>query len=120
MTEQADGKQTRVGPYLVQDVLGSGPHGTVYAVLHEEKHQRFTLKRLHEPVKDRPGEAFNRVAKVVAALTHPTIANVGHIVLHGRHVAIIGDVVDGRPLSQVLQTDGPLAVSYTHLTLPTN
>ncbi|MFW5868554.1 MAG: protein kinase domain-containing protein, partial [Armatimonadota bacterium] len=108
MTQQADGKQTRVGPYLVQDVLGSGPHGTVYAVLHEEKHQRLTLKRLHEPVKDRPGDTFSRIAKVLVALTHPTIADVGHVVLHGDHVAIIGDVVDGRPLSTVLETEGPL------------
>ncbi len=109
MPEQSNGKQTRVGPYLVQDVLGSGPHGAVYCVLHEEKHQRLVLKRLHEPAKGRPGKTFNRVAKVLVALTHPAIADVGHIVLHGDHVAIIGDVVDGRPLSEVLATDGALA-----------
>lgn len=108
MTEQADGKQTRVGPYLVQDVLGSGPHGIVYSVLHEEKRQRLTLKRLHEPVKSQPGKTFNRIAKVVVALTHPAIADVGHIVLHGKHIAIVGDFVDGRPLSDVLAADGPL------------
>ncbi|MGI5816510.1 MAG: protein kinase domain-containing protein [Armatimonadota bacterium] len=108
MTEQSDNSQTRVGPYLVQDVIGTGPHGIVYSVLHEEKHQRLTLKRLHEPVSGRPGETFNRIAKVVVALTHPAIANVGHIVLHGRHVAIIGEVVDGRCLSEVLAVDGPL------------
>jgi len=108
MTEQADGEQTRVGPYLVKDVLGSGPHGTVYSVLHEEKHQRLVLKRLHEPVKGKPGKTFNRIAKVLVALTHPTIVDVGHIVLHGGHVAIIEDVVDGRPLSRVLETDGAL------------
>ncbi|MFP4248572.1 MAG: protein kinase domain-containing protein [Armatimonadota bacterium] len=108
MAEQSDGKQTRVGPYLVQDVLGSGPHGAVYCVLHEEKHQRLVLKRLHEPAKGRPGKAFNRVAKVLVALTHPAIADVGHVVLHGDHVAIVGEVVDGRPLSEVLTADGAL------------
>jgi len=103
MSTQSDGKETRVGPYLVQDVLGSGPHGTVYAVLHEEKHQRLTLKRLHEPAKGgKPGQTFNRIAKVLVALTHPMIADVGHIVMHGKHVAIIGDIVEGRPLSEVL------------------
>ncbi len=107
MTEHSgDGDVVRVGPYLVQDVLGSGPHGTVYAVLHEQKRQRMVLKRLHEPVRDTLGRAFNRIARVVVALAHPTIADVGHIVLHGDHVAIIGEVVDGRTLADVLAGEG--------------
>ncbi len=107
MTGQArDDDVVRVGPYLVQDVLGSGPHGTVYAVLHEQKRQRLVLKRLHEPVRDALGRTFNRIARVVVALAHPTIADVGHIVLHGDHVAIIGEVVTGRTLADVLASEG--------------
>jgi len=106
--QEQDGEVVRVGPYLVQDVIGSGPHGTVYAVLHEEKRQRLTLKRLHEPARERPGRTFNRIARVVVALSHPAIADVSHIVLHGSHVAIVGEVVDGRPLSDVLERDGAI------------
>ncbi len=109
MADQTEDEQVvRIGPYLVQDVVGSGPHGTVYAVLHEEKRHRLTLKRLHEPARKGLGRTFNRIASVVVALSHPAIADVGHIVMHGDHVAIIGDLVDGRPLSQVLAEDGPL------------
>ncbi len=108
MTTHASSEQTRVGPYLVQDVIGSGPHGTVYSVLHEEKHERLVLKRFHEPVKQQPGKVFNRIAKVVVALTHPAIADVRHTVLLGKHVAIIGEVVDGRPLSEILTGQGAL------------
>ena len=109
MSTHTSGEETRVGPYLVQDVLGAGPHGTAYSVLHEEKHERLVLKRFHEPVKERPGKVFNRIAKVVVALTHPTIADVRHTVLLGSRVAIIGEVVEGRPLSEVLTTQGALA-----------
>lgn len=104
----ADDQVTRVGPYLVQDVLGSGPHGTVYAVLHEERARPLALKRLHEPVSGRPGDSFNRIARVVVALSHPAIADVSNLVLHGGHVGIIEEVVDGRPLSDVLERDGAI------------
>ncbi len=108
MTEQTDGERTRVGPYLVQDVVGSGPHGIVYSILHEKKRRRLVLKRFHEPVRDRPGKTFNRIAQVVEALTHPTIVEVRHIHLHGEHIAIISDVVDGRSLAEVLNEEGAL------------
>ncbi|HCA47741.1 MAG TPA: hypothetical protein DEP45_10430, partial [Armatimonadetes bacterium] len=113
MTTHQAGEQTRLGPYLVQDVIGSGPHGTVYGVLDEEKNQRLVLKRLHEPAEEQPGEVFSQVARVVVALAHPAIADVGHIMLHGRHVAIIGEFVDGRPLSEVLANDAPLPPAET-------
>lgn len=100
----------RVGPYVVEDVLGSGPHGTVFAVLHEGRRRRLTLKRLHEPVRERPGEAFNRIAQVVVALSHPAIADVAHVVLHGEYVAIIGETVDGRTLADLLEAEGALSV----------
>lgn len=109
MSHPESGEETRVGPYLVQDVLGSGPHGTVYLVLHEEKRRRLILKRFHEPVRERPGKVFNRIAKVFVALTHPAIADVSHIVLHGDHVAIVADFIEGRPLSRVIEADGPMA-----------
>ncbi len=108
MTTQSSSEQTRVGPYLVQDVIGSGPHGTVYSVLHEEKHERLVIKRFHEPARGQPGKVFNRIAKVVVALTHPAIADVRHTVLLGKHVALIGEVVDGRPLAEILAGEGAL------------
>ncbi len=97
-----------VGPYLVQDVVGSGPHGTVFAVVHEEKRQRLTLKRFHEPARRAPGRAFNRIARVVMALSHPAIADVSHVVMHGDHVALIGEYVDARTLAETLQEEGAL------------
>ncbi|MGD9494720.1 MAG: serine/threonine protein kinase [Armatimonadota bacterium] len=109
MDEQQRGDEVvRVGPYLVQDVIGSGPHGTVYAVLHEQRRQRLTLKRLHQPACGRLGERFNRIARVVVALAHPAIADVSHIVLHGDHMAIIGEVMDGRSLAEVLEREGAI------------
>ncbi|MEA3399752.1 MAG: protein kinase [Armatimonadota bacterium] len=103
-----DDSVVRVGPYLVQDVIGQGPHGTVFAVLHEQRRQRLTLKRLHEPAKGRPGRTFNRIVRVVVALSHPAIADVSHVALHGEHVAIIGEVVAGRSLADVIAEEGAL------------
>lgn len=113
MNESQQHEIVRVGPYLVQEVLGSGPHGTVYLVLHEEKRIRLVLKRLHEPVRGELDEGFNRIAQVVVALSHPVIADVRHVVLHGDHVAIVSELVTGRSLSDVLTREGALDPSAT-------
>lgn len=103
-----DDQVTRVGPYLVHDVLGSGPHGTVYGVLHEQGARRLAFKRLHEPISGRPRESFHRIARVVVALSHPMIADVSSLVVHGGHVGIVEEYVEGRPLSDVLEHNGAL------------
>jgi Tfp pilus assembly protein PilF len=100
---------TRIGPYLIQDVLGAGPHGTVYLALHEERGRRCVLKRLHKPAAGgRPGEKFGRIARVVVALAHPGLADVSHMLLHGGHVVIVSEFVSGRTLTQVIAEHGPL------------
>lgn len=100
---------TRIGPYLIEDVLGAGPHGTAYLALHEERSRRCVLKRLHKPAAGgRPGEKFGRIARVVVALAHPGLADVSDMLLHGKHVAIISEFVSGRSLAQVIAEHGPL------------
>lgn len=99
----------RVGPYLVEDALGSGPHGAVYRVIEEQESRELALKQLHQPAAGgRPGETFNRIARVVVALVHPAIADVSHIALHGGHVIIISELAPGRTLAQVLAEQGAL------------
>jgi len=100
---------TKVGPYIVEDVLGAGPHGTVYQVRHEEKSQRYVLKRLNAAIKgSRPSERFSRIARVVVALAHPGVADVVQMLLHGRHVVIVSELVAGVSLEQTLATHGPM------------
>jgi len=99
----------RVGPYLVQDVLGTGPHGHVYAALQQQMGLKCALKRLHQPMAgERPGEEFSRIARVVVALAHPTINNVSQMLLHARHVVIVSELVGGQSLAGVLAGRGPL------------
>lgn len=100
----------RVGPYLVEDVLGTGPHGVVYRVVQPEQGREFALKRLHQPsAEGRPGATFNRVARVVVALVHPVIADVSRIALHGGHVIIVSELTGGRSLARVLEQEGALS-----------
>ncbi len=113
MNDSRQHEIVRIGPYLVQDVIGSGPHGTVYAVLHEEKRIRLVLKRLHEPVRGKLDESFTRIAQVVVALSHPVIADVRHVVMHGNHVAIVSELVTGRSLTEVLAREGAMDPSAT-------
>jgi len=111
-TTQDDASIVRVGPYTVEDAIGVGPHGTVYRVSQPQQGSEFALKRLHKAiVGEKPGETFNRVARVVVALIHPAIADVSHIALHGRHVVIISELVGARSLRQVLEAQGPLSPS---------
>ncbi len=104
----------RVGPYTVEDAIGVGPHGAVYRVSEVEQGGELALKRLHKAIAgEKPGETFNRIARVVVALAHPAIADVSHVALHAGHVVIISELVGARSLAQVLEDRGPLSPSET-------
>ena len=87
---------TRLGPYEILNAIGAGGMGEVYRARDTRLDRIVAIKVLPLHLADRAElrERFEREAKTVASLNHP-------------HICTLFDT-------------GHQAVSYTHLTLPTN
>ncbi|MCD6362061.1 MAG: tetratricopeptide repeat protein [Armatimonadetes bacterium] len=98
-----------MGPYVVEDVLGEGPHGIVYAAVRGDRTRRWALKRMKLPVAgERLSDEFMRIAQVTVQLAHPGICNLAHMFLHGRRVTMAFEMLPGRSLAQLLAERGAL------------
>src|SRR5438105_560377 len=101
-----------LGPYQVQAPLGRGTFGTVYRAVHRPLGQPRALKVL-DPRLAEDAELVTRFeleANLAARLRHPNIVLVHDIgVRRGLHF-IAMDLVEGRPLSRMLQGEGPLTL----------
>jgi tRNA A-37 threonylcarbamoyl transferase component Bud32 len=100
-----------VGRYRIEERVAGGGMGTVYVARDELLGRRVAAKLLHEDLADNPSfvDRFRREARSVAALVHPNIATVfDYGEDEGRHF-IVMELVDGRDLERILNSDGALA-----------
>jgi TolB-like protein len=107
----------RLGPYEIERLLGAGGFGTVYRALDPRLARSVAIKVLSDEIA---GDAeslarFKEEARAAASLNHPHICSV-YDVEHDRGVDyIVMELVDGRPLSELIPTRGlpiPAAVRY--------
>ena len=103
--------QRRIGRYLLQEELGRGGMGVVYAALDEELGRRVALKLL------RPGgpgddaalaERFAQEMQIAISLEHPNIVPVHETGTEDGVRYIAMRLVDGEDLGAVLRREGAL------------
>ena len=92
---------TRVGPYEVTGLLGAGGMGEVYRARDARLRRDVALKVLPREVQRVPGRAarLRREARVLAALSHPSIAAVYDLEQSGDLLALVMEVVEGGTLA---------------------
>lgn len=75
---------TRIGPYRIERVLGSGGMGTVY-LAHQERPSRQVALKLMRSLGSSPSELrrFEAEAEILGRLRHPAIATVYEFGVHG-------------------------------------
>jgi len=102
---------TRVGPYTVVDLLGTGGMGEVYRGRDSKLGRDVALKVLRSEVAGDTERLarFDREARVLAALNHPNIAHVHGIEDGGASPALVMELVDGPTLAQRILA-GPLTL----------
>ena len=112
-------KGFRLGPYVIQDVLGQGGMGAVYLAEHGTLRRRVALKVLRSqrgPDQKVSVERFMREARAAAALDHPNIVRIHDVAQQGEVHYLALEFVEGRTLDQLLErgtTVAPsLAVGY--------
>lgn len=94
---------TLSGRYTVEERLGEGGMGNVFAVRHIELGKRFALKVLHPTLAAKPAsrERFLEEAKLASQLSHPNIVSVvdfGHDPDHG--VFLVMELLSGVTLAR--------------------
>ncbi|MEU1290109.1 serine/threonine-protein kinase, partial [Kitasatospora sp. NPDC005856] len=108
--------------YRLVDWLGGGSMGEVWLAEDELLGRRVAVKVVKPALLDEPGfaERFHAEARVMARLRHPGIVGVydyGHGAGHGaadgrRQVGyLVMELIDGQPLSAVLENRGALPVA---------
>jgi serine/threonine-protein kinase len=102
---------TRLGPYEIVSALGAGGMGEVYRARDTKLGRDVALKILPAAVADDPDRLmrFEREAKTLASLNHPSIAAIYGIEDSGGQRALVMELVEGRDLSEVI-AQGAMAI----------
>jgi tetratricopeptide (TPR) repeat protein len=103
---------SRLGTYEIADLLGVGGMGEVYRAQDLKLGRAVAIKVLPDEFARDPGRVtrFEREARMLAAVNHPTIAAIYGAEEDGASRYIVMELVEGETLAQRLST-GPLAVA---------
>ena len=88
--------------YRVAAKLGSGGMGIVYRAYDEKLQRDVAIKLLHRGPDDSGRERILHEARTSSALNHPGICTVYEVDDHGDQSFIVMELVDGRPLSDLI------------------
>mgnify|MGYP000803994567 CR=1 FL=1 len=102
--------------YEILEMIGSGGMAVVYKARCNRLNRLVAIKILKEELsKDEEfRRRFRAEGEAVAMLSHPNIVQVFDVSASDNAYYIVMELIDGISLKQYM------AVSYTHLTLPTN
>jgi serine/threonine protein kinase/Tol biopolymer transport system component len=97
-----------LGHYRIIEPLGKGGMGEVFAADDTRLHRRVALKILPAIFATNPDyrERFEREARAVAALNHPSIVTIYSVEEHGGTLLLTMELVDGKPLSETIPRGG--------------
>ena len=100
---------TRLGPYSVESVIGSGGMGEVYRAQDTRLRRVVALKTLSQRLESNPQaiERFEREARAAASLNHPNICTIYDVGTDPPFIAM--ELLEGETLQQRLRR-GPMDV----------
>lgn len=97
-----------VGRYRLQEQLGKGGMGAVYAAYDPQLDRRVALKFLHGAQQASATERLVREAQALARVAHPNVVTVFDVSTHDGQVFLSMELVDGATLADWLATRPPL------------
>jgi len=103
---------TRVGPYEIYGIIGTGAMGEVYHACDARLRRDVALKVLPRTFADDPERIrrFKREAKLLASLNHPQIAALYGLEESGGTLALVMELVEGPTLAECISS-GPLSTA---------
>lgn len=101
-----------IGPYRVIDYVGAGGMGTVYRVSHRATGRVAAAKVMSGgAVAPRALERFHNEARILQALSHPSISEMYELLQVDGAPCLVMEYVDGETLEQLLRMRGPFPVA---------
>lgn len=101
-----------IGPYRVIDYVGAGGMGTVYRVSHRATGRVAAAKIMSGgAVAPRALERFHNEARILQALSHPSISAMYELLQVDGAPCLVMEYVDGETLDQLLRMHGPFPVA---------
>jgi len=111
---------TTIGNYQVIRKIGEGGMGAVYLAEDTRLNRKVALKFLPPEMagSEERLKRFEREAKTVAALNHPNIVTIYSVEDFDGVPFIAMELVDGKPLSQLIEPDGLSIDQFFDLAVP--
>jgi serine/threonine protein kinase len=105
---------TRLGPYEIADLIGSGGMGQVYRAVDPRLGRKVAIKTLAGAAADDPDriQRFEAEARAAGTLDHPNLLVVFDIGREGAVSYIVSELLDGETLRERL-TEGPVGERRT-------
>ena len=109
----AEVRHSLAGEYDVEHEVGRGAMAIVFKATEAALHRRVALKVLPPELSLNRGLAdrFKREARMAAALEHPNTIPVYREGQTGRFLYIAMKLIEGRPLDDILASQGPLPIA---------
>src|ERR1700676_758646 len=100
---------TILGPYEIQSALGAGGMGEVYKARDTRLDRTVAIKVLPEHLASDPQfrERFDREARAISQLTHPSICRLYDVGEHAGTAYLVMELLEGETLAKRLDK-GPL------------
>ncbi len=99
-----------VGSYRIVEKIGEGGMGAVYRAVDVMLDRDVALKAIRPELSHEPQivERFRAEARTLARLNHPAIAAIYSFFHDGEDLYLAMELVEGRPLSKVLEAQGAI------------
>ena len=105
---------TRLGPYEIQQPLGTGGMGEVYRARDTRLHRDVAVKVLPGDFAQEPGARarFDREARLISQLSHPHICALYDVGEHDGSAFLVMELLEGETLAEKLRR-GALSIAQT-------
>ena len=108
---RAGSPQVLAGRYQLEERLGEGGMGTVYAARDLSLDRRVAVKLVRQDLAGLPGavERFQREARAAAAFSHPHVVTVHDFGVSAGHGFLVMELLVGPTLRDLLEREEPIA-----------
>ena len=109
------GAGSRLGSlYVLDQRIGGGSMGTVWAAHHTETGQAVAVKILSDTMgqsSDLVGR-FLRERSALLSVRHPNLVEIRDLVIENEHIALVMELVEGVDAARLLEQNGPMSLYH--------